>query len=66
VLARAGAPAVAELAGLGVNRISVGGGFAFAAYCAAVQVASELLNAGTYGFAELAAGGGKATRAAFA
>jgi 2-methylisocitrate lyase-like PEP mutase family enzyme len=66
VLARAGAPPVAELAGLGVKRISVGGGFAFAAYGAAVQVANELLGAGTYGFAELAAVGGKAARAAFA
>jgi 2-methylisocitrate lyase-like PEP mutase family enzyme len=55
----------AEQAGLGVKRISVGGGFAFAAYGAAVQVASELLRDGTYGFAELAAAGGKAARAAF-
>jgi 2-methylisocitrate lyase-like PEP mutase family enzyme len=65
VLARAGAPSVSELAGLGVKRISVGGGFAFAAYGAAVQVASELLRNGTYGFAEPAAVGGKAARAAF-
>jgi 2-methylisocitrate lyase-like PEP mutase family enzyme len=66
VLARAGAPAVAELAALGVKRISVGGGFAFAAYGAAIEVANELLSAGTYGFAELSAGGGKAARASFA
>ncbi len=55
VLARAGAPPVAELAALGVKRISVGGGFAFAAYGAAVEAASELLEDGTYGFAEPAA-----------
>lgn len=65
VLARAGAPTVAQLAGLGVKRISVGGGFAFAAYGAAVQVASELLGDGTYGFAALSSVGGKAARAAF-
>jgi 2-methylisocitrate lyase-like PEP mutase family enzyme len=66
VLARRGAPAVGELAALGVKRISVGGGFAFAAYGAAVEVASELLSDGTYGFTELSAAGGKAARAAFA
>jgi 2-methylisocitrate lyase-like PEP mutase family enzyme len=56
---------VAELARLGVKRVSVGGGFAFAAYGAAVEVASELLNEGTYGFAELSGAGAKATREAF-
>jgi 2-methylisocitrate lyase-like PEP mutase family enzyme len=65
VLARAGVPSVAELAALGVKRISVGGGFAFAAYGAAIQVASELLDDGTYGFTQLSASGGKAARAAF-
>jgi 2-methylisocitrate lyase-like PEP mutase family enzyme len=57
---------VDEFAQLGVKRISVGGGFAFAAYGAAVEVASELLNEGTYGFADLSAAGAKATREAFA
>lgn len=66
VLARAGAPSVAELAQLGVKRVSVGGGFAFAAYGAAVKAASELLEQGTYGFTELSSVGGKAARAAFA
>jgi len=66
VLARRGTPPVAELAELGVKRISVGGGFAFAAYGAAVQVASELLSEGTYGFTELSAAGAKAVRSAFA
>jgi 2-methylisocitrate lyase-like PEP mutase family enzyme len=65
VLARAAAPPVAELAALGVKRISVGGGFAYAAYGAALEVAGELLSAGTYGFTEYAAVGGKAARAAF-
>ncbi len=66
VLARRGAPEVAELASLGIKRISVGGGFAFAAYGAAVSVARELLGDGTYGFTELSAAGGKAARTAFA
>jgi len=66
VLARRGTPAVAELAELGVKRISVGGGFAFAAYGAAVQVANELLSEGTYGFTELSGAGAKAVRSAFA
>jgi 2-methylisocitrate lyase-like PEP mutase family enzyme len=66
VLARAGAPSVAELAALGVKRVSVGGAFAMAAYGAAVEAANELLNDGTYGYSELAAVGGKAARAAFA
>jgi 2-methylisocitrate lyase-like PEP mutase family enzyme len=65
VLARAAAPPVAELAELGVKRISVGGGFAFAAYGAAVKVAGELLGDGTYGFTELSAPGAQAARTAF-
>jgi 2-methylisocitrate lyase-like PEP mutase family enzyme len=66
VLARPGVPSVAELSALGVKRVSVGGGFAFAAYGAAVNAASELLHEGSYGFTELAATGSKAARAAFA
>jgi 2-methylisocitrate lyase-like PEP mutase family enzyme len=66
VLARPGVPSVAELSALGVKRVSVGGGFAFAAYGAAVNAASELLREGSYGFTELAATGSKAARAAFA
>ena len=66
VLARSSTPPVAELSKLGVKRISVGGGFAFAAYGAALQVASELLADGTYGFTELSAAGAKAVRSAFA
>jgi 2-methylisocitrate lyase-like PEP mutase family enzyme len=66
VLARQGTPPVAELAEMGVKRISVGGGFAFAAYGAALQVASELLSDGTYGFTDLSSAGAKAARTAFA
>jgi 2-methylisocitrate lyase-like PEP mutase family enzyme len=65
VLARAATPPVAELAALGVKRISVGGGFAFAAYGAAVDAARELLDEGTYGFTELSAPGAQAARTAF-
>jgi 2-methylisocitrate lyase-like PEP mutase family enzyme len=66
VLARRGAPPVAELAEIGVKRISVGGSFAFAAYGAAVQVASELLIHGTYSFADLSTAGAQAADSAFA
>jgi 2-methylisocitrate lyase-like PEP mutase family enzyme len=65
VLARGGAPSVAELAQLGVKRVSVGGAFAFAAYGAALQAAQELRERGTYGYSELSAAGARAARAAF-
>jgi len=66
VLALPGAPSVAELAEAGVQRVSVGGAFAFAALGAAVQAAEELSSAGTYGFWEHARVGAKAAREAFA
>lgn len=66
VLARRGTPSVAQLTALGVKRVSVGGGFAFAALGAVVGAANELLTEGTYGFTELSAAGAKAARAAFA
>lgn len=66
VLARPGAPSVAELASVGVARVSVGGAFAFAALGAVVEAASELRERGTYGFWERAGLGAKAARAAFA
>ena len=50
VLALRGAPTVAELADLGVARISVGGAFAYAALGALVEAARELRTAGTYGY----------------
>jgi 2-methylisocitrate lyase-like PEP mutase family enzyme len=65
VLARPGLPSVSELAGLGVSRVSVGGAFAFAALGATVQVAQELREQGTYGYAALAATGLRVAREAF-
>lgn len=65
VLARAGSPSVAELAQLGVSRISVGGSFAFAAIEALVSAGRELLDDGTYGFTERSATGVRAAREAF-
>ena len=65
VLARPGAPSVAELGELGVSRISVGGAFAFAALGALVEAAQELRDQGTYGFIERSAIGAKAVRSAF-
>ena len=65
VLAVPGVPPVAELAGAGVSRVSVGGAFAFAALSALVDAATELRDQGTYGFQAGAAAGRKATRAAF-
>lgn len=50
VLALPSAPPVAELARLGVARISVGGAFLFAALGALVTAGRELLDEGTYGF----------------
>ena len=66
VLARPGVPPVGELASVGVARVSVGGGFAFAALGALVQAAEELRDSGTYGYSELTKLGGKAARDAFA
>jgi 2-methylisocitrate lyase-like PEP mutase family enzyme len=65
VLALPDAPSVAELAELGVARISVGGAFAFAALGALVEAARELQDAGSYGFWRNAAIGRQAARAAF-
>jgi 2-methylisocitrate lyase-like PEP mutase family enzyme len=50
VLALPGAPTVAELAAVGVARVSVGGAFAFAALAALVDAAQEFQTLGTYGF----------------
>ena len=65
VLARPGVPAVAELAEAGVRRVSVGGAFAFAALGALVEAATELRDAGTYGFWRQAGAGSEAARSAF-
>ncbi|WP_033342777.1 isocitrate lyase/PEP mutase family protein [Catenuloplanes japonicus] len=52
VLAVGGAPAVPELAALGVRRVSTGGALAWAAYGAARDAALELLGPGTTTFRE--------------
>jgi 2-methylisocitrate lyase-like PEP mutase family enzyme len=65
VLARPGAPTVPELGKLGVARISVGGGLAFAAIGSWIGAARELRERGTYGYFEQMAAGGKAARDAF-
>ena len=65
VLALAGAPTVAELADAGVARVSIGGGFAFAALGAVVEAARELREDGTYEFWRVARLGADAARAAF-
>jgi 2-methylisocitrate lyase-like PEP mutase family enzyme len=65
VLVRGGSPTVAELAEAGVRRISVGGGFAFAAYGTLVEAARELVEQGTTGgYWERTAVGVDAVRAA--
>jgi 2-methylisocitrate lyase-like PEP mutase family enzyme len=66
MLALPGMPRVAELAEMGVARISVGGAFAFTALGALAQAGRELLEQGSYGYWELARPGGAAARAAFA
>jgi 2-methylisocitrate lyase-like PEP mutase family enzyme len=48
VMAGPGAPSVAELAALGVARVSVGSGIAQAAHALVRRAARELLDAGTY------------------
>jgi 2-methylisocitrate lyase-like PEP mutase family enzyme len=65
VLVRPGAPSVAELASLGVSRISVGGAFAFAALGAVVEAAGELREQGTYEFWQRVSVGVGAVRSAF-
>jgi 2-methylisocitrate lyase-like PEP mutase family enzyme len=65
VLALPDVPPVAELAAIGVRRVSVGGAFAFAALGAAVEAANELRETGTYGFWAHAKTGSAAARRAF-
>jgi 2-methylisocitrate lyase-like PEP mutase family enzyme len=65
VLARVGMPSTAELAALGVARVSVGGAFAFAALGALREAAEELRDRGTYGYLERTASGVQAARGAF-
>jgi 2-methylisocitrate lyase-like PEP mutase family enzyme len=65
VLALPGTPPVAELAALGVRRISVGGAFAFAGLAAVAEAATELRDRGTYGYWDKTRSGSAAARAAF-
>jgi 2-methylisocitrate lyase-like PEP mutase family enzyme len=65
VLARPDGPSVAELAELGVKRVSVGGAFAFVGLAALRRAASEFRNEGTYGFFAEVAEGVAARNAAF-
>ena len=65
VLTFPGCPTVAEMAAIGVSRVSVGGAFAFAALGAMVAAAEELRDQGTLGFLTGARAGGRAARAAF-
>ena len=65
VLARGGVPSTAELASVGVARVSVGGAFAFAALGALCEAAEELRDRGTYGYLERSAKGIRAARSAF-
>jgi len=65
VLARPGGPTVAELASVGVRRISVGGAFAFAALGALVEAARELQAGDSDTFLERARLGASAAREAF-
>jgi 2-methylisocitrate lyase-like PEP mutase family enzyme len=60
------APPVRELAAAGVARISVGGGFAFAALGAVVEAARELREHGTASYFARTAVGARAARDAFA
>ncbi|MDQ6836548.1 MAG: isocitrate lyase/phosphoenolpyruvate mutase family protein [Actinomycetota bacterium] len=65
VLARSGVAPVAELAELGVARLSVGGAFAFTAYATLVDAAREIQTAGTFGYLDAAERGSRAARDSF-
>jgi 2-methylisocitrate lyase-like PEP mutase family enzyme len=65
VLARPGTPTISQLGDLGVNRVSVGGSFAFAALDELRAAAVELRDRGSYSFLERAGSGLRAVREAF-
>jgi 2-methylisocitrate lyase-like PEP mutase family enzyme len=65
VLAVPGVPPVADLADLGVARISVGGAFAYAALAGLVDAAHELLDRGTYEYLKRSGVGRAAVGRAF-
>ncbi len=66
VLVRPGCPPVAELAEMGVARVSIGGTFSLVGLAAVADAAMEFLDEGTYGFLGRAAGGRGVRDAAFA
>ncbi len=63
VLALPGVPPVAELAALGVARVSVGGAFSLVALAAVAGAGRDLLETGTYGYWGAIAGAGDLRRA---
>jgi 2-methylisocitrate lyase-like PEP mutase family enzyme len=65
VVARPGCPPVAELAALGVRRVSVGAWFTFAALGALVEAATELRDHGTFGYLDRASMGARTAAPAF-
>jgi 2-methylisocitrate lyase-like PEP mutase family enzyme len=65
VLAVPTAPTIAELAAAGVARVSVGGSFSAVALGAVARAGRELLEAGTYGWMELAGEGRQLAARAF-
>lgn len=65
VIASPGGPTVAQLAEVGVRRISVGGGIAWAAIGALVEAATGLQEQGSCGWGDLGARGRAAAVAAF-
>ena len=65
VLLLPGGPNVAELAELGVARISIGGAFAYAAINGLVEAATEFRDQGTTGYFRRSQQGREAARAAF-
>ena len=65
VLGLPGVPTVAELASVGVARVSVGGAFAYAALASVLDAAAELRERGTYYYGLRGREVGAAARAAF-
>ena len=65
VLLRPDGPTVAELASVGVARVSVGGSFAYAALGALVRAGRSLLAEGTYSWTDLSQLGAEGVKAAF-
>ena len=65
VLALPGVPTIAELATIGVGRVSIGSAFHLVALGAVVDAGRELLDDGTYGFWRLAGQGVAIARPAF-